>query len=107
VIRSYQYRSPRLNSTFQIEFWSGGACYAGECKDLGLDGLRARMNRAVAAGLAGRLTLYYNDHRQHIHATVAYMRDEEAGFSFQSQTPEEVEALRAMLTLVGGLTWID
>lgn len=107
VIRSFQYRSPRLTSILQIEFWSDGTLYTGESKDLGLDGLRARMDRVVAAGAEGRLKLRYSGQTHYVHASVAYVQGEEAGFSFRINDPDEEEALRAMLSVVGGLNWID
>lgn len=107
MVRSFQYRSPRLHTRFRIEFFSANARHTGECTDLSPDGLRARLTTEIAAGTEGWLDLHIPGRTQRVRAVVANLEHDDAGFSFRTRTPEESQALRDLVSEVGGISWID
>jgi hypothetical protein len=107
MVRSFHYRSPRLRTRFRVDFYSRGITYTGECTDLSPEGLHARLNSEIPSGTEGELELHIFGRVHRVQAIVANLECEEVGFSFRTQTPEETQTLRLLVSEVGGLFRVD
>jgi hypothetical protein len=96
-IRSFLYRFPRFTVDCRMDFIREDSIVLGICYDLSQSGLRGSFTQAIAPGAQGTITLYCDDQRIEVQATVTSVRDEETRMNFQFASDKDRTALRHLL----------
>jgi hypothetical protein len=96
-IRKLEYRSARSTTALAIHFAVDGETFHGSCNDVSESGVRASLNRPVAIGSLGSLTLHYRDGAITRRTRVACVQGLTVGLSF---LPDELPGAAAAIALV-------
>jgi hypothetical protein len=99
-IRSFLYRFPRFTVDCRMDFILEDSIVLGTCYDLSQSGLRGSLAEIVPAGSKGLLTLYCEEQRFEVQATVSSLRDDETRMRFQFASDKERAAMRDLLKLI-------
>lgn len=102
MVRSFEYRQPRLHTDFALDFHVAGEVLHGQCTDVSNGGVSAVFGgQKVNLGLQGSLVLRHPLRQFTLQATVAHLEDDHVGLVFVSRNPEERLASEQFTSLVG------
>ncbi|MDQ2926134.1 MAG: PilZ domain-containing protein [Acidobacteriota bacterium] len=101
-MRPFEYRSPRAVTVFDIEFLTDGATVYGRCKDFSATGIRAQLERTLAVGRTGLLTLRHPARVLKIDARLSHAEGRQVGFTFLFGSTEEQEPVTQFAALING-----
>jgi len=96
-MRKLEYRSPRVQAEFGVDFIAGTEHFRGACVDISEMGVRASFREHVAVGKVGSLILHHPQQRMAIPARVVYLVRNEVGFVFCEHTLRDRELVSHLM----------
>ena len=102
MVRSFEYRQPRLHTNFALDFDMGTEIIHGVCVDVSNGGVSAVFGgREMTLGESGSLTLRHPLRQFALDASVAHLDGDHVGLVFATKTSEERHASEQFTSLVG------
>lgn len=103
-IRSFLYRFPRFTVDCRMDFIRNDSIVLGVCYDLSQSGLRGTFAQPIAPGCIGTVTLYNEQQRLEVPATVSSVRDQETRMRFRITSDRERAAMLDFLKQITALS---
>jgi hypothetical protein len=88
-VRKFQYREPRLEAGFDVDFVAEGVLCPGLCRDVSNAGIRGEFDGPITVGRDGLLILRPPIGELQLQARVAYIEKRQVGLLFLFETPWE------------------
>jgi hypothetical protein len=92
-MRSLEYRSPRVEVEFRVDFVAGAGIFRGTCINISDKGVRARFERPVPLSLVGSLVMHHPHCKTTIRARAVYLQKDQVGLAFVDHSMRNQEAL--------------
>jgi hypothetical protein len=89
AVRTFEYRQPRLNASFGLEFCTGGRTVYGVCTDVSDGGISATFEEIPMLNRIGSLLLRHPRGRFALDAVVAHIEGEHVGLTFLCKTEDD------------------
>lgn len=102
-VRTFEYRACRIDTTFAVDFESGGEKSRGLCRNVSAAGICAEFDIPLSIRASGTLTLYHRRSTLQIPAEVSYVQQGQVGLIFQFHSPQEREQMAAFAALIAPL----
>ena len=101
MMRSLEYRSPRVHANFDVDFITGEDMFRGTCVDVSETGVRARFALEVPESKSGSLIMHHPLRKTIITVRAVYLLKDQVGFAFFEPTPGDREVLSHLMSLLG------
>ena len=102
MVRSFEYRQPRLHTSFALDFRVNEETLHGQCTDVSNGGVSAVFDgKKMKLGDSGSLVLRHPLRQFTLDASVAHLDGDQVGLVFATKSPEERLASEQFTSLVG------
>ncbi len=102
MVRSFEYRQPRLHTNFELDFHIGGEVLHGQCTDVSNGGVSAVFDSGkMKLGDHGSLVLRHPLRQFTLDASVAHLDGDQVGLVFATRSQEERRASEQFTSMVG------
>ena len=102
MVRSFEYRQPRLHTNFALDFNTGAEVLHGTCTDVSNGGVSAIFGgQKMSLGDSGSLVLRHPLRQFTLDASVAHLDGDHVGLVFATKSAEERCASEQFTSLVG------
>jgi len=102
MVRSFEYRQPRLHTNFGLDFHTAGEVLHGQCTDVSNGGVSAIFDSGkMKLGDYGSLVLRHPLRQFTLDASVAHLDGDQVGLVFATRNQEERLASEQFTSMVG------
>jgi hypothetical protein len=93
TMRPLEYRSPRIQTEFCVDFLAGNDFFRGTCIDVSENGIRGFFEENIAMNRVGSLILHHPRCQATVPARVVYLMKGQVGFAFFQHTGRDLDRL--------------
>ena len=101
-MQKFEYRSPRFTVDLPIVLHVDGDAIAGRCKEIGREGMKVQLARAVPVQTDGTVSLNYKDVSLELRCAVAHAGPDYDGLKFHFESDRDRNALDRLIAQISG-----
>ena len=100
-MRRFDYRSPRFIVDFPVRFTAKDVASTGRCIEISKEGMSLELTQPLPPGIAGIVSMSYQDHAYQIEVRVAHAGLTHGGVEFVYRSESERVAIEQLVESLG------